>query len=289
MVDYIAAHEWEIGFCHICNQNQRNNAYSIQPQWIWLEKAYCISLKNREKRRKSAMEEFHRVGLCSKIIFYITEKDSISPIRGCWESHRQIAKRCVQENTDYYLVFEDDVFFKENFSQYHVSKIEKCLQTIPKNWNSLYWGGLPKYLWYYNFKSDYAHWKGWNLHAVMISKRLAKHFANHSFDSVNHSIRDSAPIEVDHWLSLFGSHYIVFPPIALTKDDGISDLNALRSPFIQSLHEWKNKNGSFIEETICWIHIIWPPFLALLVICAVVYLIYICIYYTYRFIKNKKI
>lgn len=281
---YIAPFVWEEIKCEECEKEKKlKSQIKLKPKWDWLQKAYCISLKERKKRRKQAMQEFHRVGLCQKITFYITERDLKSPMRGCWESHRAIAKRCVEENMEWYLVFEDDVIFKPIFDQSHVNKIERCLQNLPVNWNSLYWGGLPKYLFYFNLKNDFAQWKGWNLHAVMLSRRLAKAFSNNSFDDVNHYFKDNNSIEVDHWFTKFDSHYIVFPPVALTKDDGQSDLNLDRNIIAQTLHQWKNKNGSVVEEIICWIHVFWVPLLLLFII---IFVIICYIFYIHPAIKR---
>lgn len=294
---YIANHCWRKIKCLDCqtetkklnsynqfNSNLKQELSNEKLKWNWLPKAFCISLKERTKRRIQVMKEFHRVGLCKKIIFYITERDKKSPVRGCWESHRQIAKKSLEEKLDWYLVFEDDVHFKPSFNQNHIDKIERCLNKLPTNWNSLYWGGLPKYLFYFNLTNDFAQWKGWNLHAIMISKRLAKVFSNNSFDDINHVFQDGKFIEVDHWFTKFDNHYIVFPPVALTKDDGQSDLNQERSSFVQYLHQWKNKNGSIIEEVICWIHVFWIPLSILFIF---TFLIICYIFYLHPWIKNS--
>ena len=38
--------------------------------WSFLDAAYCISLKIRDDRAAQAAAEFHKVGLCQRVLFY---------------------------------------------------------------------------------------------------------------------------------------------------------------------------------------------------------------------------
>jgi hypothetical protein len=283
----IAHNTWERLECETClNNTIRSVIHSGKKQltWDFLTHVFCISLKQREERRKKAMKEFHRVGLCEYVVFYVTEKDSKSGVRGCWESHRAIAKHMTEIEADWYVVFEDDVIFKSNFSQKSINKIKRCLNQLPKDWSTLYWGGLPKYVFYMDFSKDIAKWAGWNLHAVMISNRLAKKLADTPYDYVNYNSSSSSSgnsiVEVDHWITQVASqHYLIFPPIALTKDDGVSDLNSDRNIIVQYLHQWKNLHGSFIEEVLCWFYVLLPYIFILI---AFIILVQIIVYFSKR-------
>ena len=50
--------------------------YCLSPElptsidWSPIEAAYCISLREREDRARAAEAQFHRVGLCRKVVFY---------------------------------------------------------------------------------------------------------------------------------------------------------------------------------------------------------------------------
>ena len=65
--------------CPYCNG-------TIEPQraldWSFLDSVYCISLKSREDRARSAAAEFHRVGLCRQVMFYRPDKHPVKGING---------------------------------------------------------------------------------------------------------------------------------------------------------------------------------------------------------------
>jgi hypothetical protein len=88
--------------------------------WSWVKNAVCISLVDREDRRVSVTTEFHRVGLCRKVIFYRPKKD-VSKIpkpsqRGCWESHRKVGTVGLKRGVEEVLIMEDDVVFSADIT-----------------------------------------------------------------------------------------------------------------------------------------------------------------------------
>jgi Glycosyltransferase family 25 (LPS biosynthesis protein) len=276
----IAPHEWIQKACEQCILDP--NSRVKHAEWNWLPRAFCITLATRPERRKQAEKEFHRVGLCAKMIYYSTQKDYISGMRGCWESHRSIAKKCIEDEADWYLVFEDDVVFKTNFTQHHVNKIESCLKEISYStplWKMLYLGGLPKSLWFSPTK-DYASFRGWTSHAVLVSKEMARIVVENSFEAYNHPFQEKR-IEIDGFMLKFEHSYVVFPPLAFTADHGISDLNDERPAVLKKLQQLKNRveeSGKFfIEEVYIWLLAIlpWAIGLFILAILVVMFILFI--------------
>jgi hypothetical protein len=225
--------------------------------WSWLPVAYCINLKSRSDRRESAMKEFHRVGLCQKVIFYQTERDKNGGMRGCWESHRSIAKKAVSDGVDWYLLFEDDVVFVSGFNQTHIDKIKDALDNLPPKWNFFFLGGLPRLLLPVTLKHAYVKYSGWLLHAGFYSRHIAQALSGHSFDIFNKDIKDKSQyLEVDHWYAKdFGNSYLNFPPVAFMNEKLESDLINDRMPFFKKLQQ---NYSTGLNQTYCWLNLLWP-------------------------------
>ncbi|RMO87050.1 hypothetical protein ALQ32_01005 [Pseudomonas syringae pv. tagetis] len=71
-----------------------------------VDRAFCISLSERDDRRKLFLET---VGppISNPIGFFITERCD-DPVRGCYESHQGIARQVLDQGWERVLVFEDD-------------------------------------------------------------------------------------------------------------------------------------------------------------------------------------
>lgn len=271
-----APFQWIKTPCEYCLKSPPSRIKRLE--WNWLPVAYCITLASRPERKRQADQEFHRVGLCGKIIYYSTQKDNISGIRGCWESHRSIAKKCIEDNAEWYLVFEDDIVFKRNFDQKNIDKIESSLldiTTTTPSWKMLYLGGLPKSLWYSPTK-DYASWHAWMCHAVIVSKDMARIVGQNSYNSFHHPFQENR-VEIDGFWLRFDNSFVVFPPMAFTADHGISDLNSERPTLFKRLQELKNKVEAgglfFIEEVYIWLLALLPYSLALVLLAVIVVLV----------------
>ena len=79
--------------------------------WDYFDKIYCISLSHRTDRREEAGRQFAAVGLSGKVEFFIVEKDSEDPERGCYESHLACLRRGLEAGAESIAVFEDDILF----------------------------------------------------------------------------------------------------------------------------------------------------------------------------------
>lgn len=164
--------------CPQCQQETKPNAYD----WSWLPLAVCISLKEREDRVAESTIQFHKLGLCNRVIYYRPTRDK-KPARGCWESHRKIAKTA----RDFWkikmvAVFEDDVLFADNIEPERIGSLGDKLEKLPKKWNAFYLGhwsvlALPKS-------------KGVNrsvsfcTHAYIMNSPLMDWMVDHPFDNM---------------------------------------------------------------------------------------------------------
>ena len=71
-----------------------------------VDSAFCISLSEREDRRKLFLETVGPL-ISNPVDFFITER-SDDPVRGCYESHQAIARQVLNHDWERVLVFEDD-------------------------------------------------------------------------------------------------------------------------------------------------------------------------------------
>ncbi|ELQ00586.1 hypothetical protein A979_12045 [Pseudomonas syringae BRIP34876] len=72
-----------------------------------VDRAFCISLSERDDRRKLFLETVGSL-ISNPIDFFITERCD-DPVRGCYESHQAIARQVLDQGWERVLVFEDDV------------------------------------------------------------------------------------------------------------------------------------------------------------------------------------
>jgi GR25 family glycosyltransferase involved in LPS biosynthesis len=206
-------------------------------------KCVVINLKEREDKR-----EYIKKQLKSKNIeydFYIVDKHS-NPKRGCLESHLNIIKQTIEENTlkknktKYLLILEDDCKFIKNINE---------MKEPPNNWDMIYLGGTVHRV----INKDnigYAKVQCWTTHAYIIN------LTNNEL--INKILEmDNYDGEIDrYYLEKIHPNfntYICDPMIAIQKE-GFSDienrevsydfmqytLNGLRSP------EYAIEDGNYI-------------------------------------------
>lgn len=115
--------------CQYCER--QDPVISRSDMWNCFPFVVCISLKEREDRRKQVMMQFHRVGLCKRVLFYLAEKDKADRIRGCWESHRHVMQYGLERGAENMLIFEDDVCFDEK----RMERVTSIMPKLPSNWD----------------------------------------------------------------------------------------------------------------------------------------------------------
>lgn len=79
--------------------------------WSFFDRIYCISLVNREDRRREARRQFARVGLLERVEFVLVDKRRDNPERGIYESHLLCMHKGLTDGARRILIFEDDVVF----------------------------------------------------------------------------------------------------------------------------------------------------------------------------------
>ncbi|HUN53665.1 MAG TPA: hypothetical protein VMU29_00765 [Smithella sp.] len=108
--------------------------------WDFFDRIYCISLEEREDRRRAAAKSFSEVGLNGKIEFVLVKPHPWNIEQGMYESHMTCLRMGLEAGAKNIVVFEDDVIF-DRFDAEH---FKRCTQFLGKHpdWKVLLLGAL---------------------------------------------------------------------------------------------------------------------------------------------------
>jgi GR25 family glycosyltransferase involved in LPS biosynthesis len=108
--------------------------------WDFFDKIFCISLKERPDRRRSAEVQFEKVGLAHKVEFYTVNKHPTDPEAGIYQSHVDCLRKGLAADASHIAVFEDDI----QFERFDPVVLKNCVNFLSshKNWNILFLGCL---------------------------------------------------------------------------------------------------------------------------------------------------
>lgn len=108
--------------------------------WDFFDRLYCVSLREREDRRKSAREEFAKVGLGDSVEFIICDRLSDEFEKEVYESHMTCLRKGLEAGAKNIVVFEDDV----EFDGFDPDKLKSCVEFLQQNpeWKVLLLGAL---------------------------------------------------------------------------------------------------------------------------------------------------
>jgi hypothetical protein len=113
---------------------------SLTTLWDFFDKAYCISLDEREDRRQEAKRQFRAVGLEDRVEFVIVQKHPVDNERGIYESHLECFRRGIGAGARNMLVFEDDVVF----DRFSIGVLANCINFMSTHdgWKIFFFGCL---------------------------------------------------------------------------------------------------------------------------------------------------
>jgi len=108
--------------------------------WDFFDRLYCISLQEREDRRKSALKEFSKVGLADRVEFVIGERHPYNIEQGVYESHMMCLHEGLEAGARNIVVFEDDV----EFDRFDPERLRSCTEYLRQHpeWKVLLLGAL---------------------------------------------------------------------------------------------------------------------------------------------------
>ncbi len=108
--------------------------------WDFFDRLYCISLRDREDRRRSALAEFSKVGLADRVEFVLGERHPTNNEQGIYESHMLCLQKGLEAGAGNIVVFEDDVEF-DRFDPERLRRCTEFLKQHPK-WKVFLLGSL---------------------------------------------------------------------------------------------------------------------------------------------------
>ena len=108
--------------------------------WDFFDRLYCISLQEREDRRKSALKEFSKVGLADRVEFVIGERLPYDFEQQVYESHMICLRKGLEAGARNIVIFEDDV----EFDRFDPERLRSCAEFLRQNpeWKVLLLGAL---------------------------------------------------------------------------------------------------------------------------------------------------
>ena len=163
--------------CAYCGSNAASGPDAFD--WSFVDTAYCISLRSRSDRAASAAAEFHRVGLCRKVVFHRPAKHPTRPKIGIWEAHRAVGRDALAKGSRGALVFEDDVRFASHVRPRTVRAVQEALATLPPDWTIFFLGHWPLRAWF--VRRNVLRSSSGGAHAYVASPRLLAWLRDHPF------------------------------------------------------------------------------------------------------------
>ncbi len=108
--------------------------------WDFFDRLYCVSLREREDRRRSAQAEFVKVGLGNRVEFLICERYSNDFEKEVYDSHMMCLRKGLEAGAKNIVIFEDDI----EFDRFDPKRFECCTDFLQKHpeWKVMLLGAL---------------------------------------------------------------------------------------------------------------------------------------------------
>ncbi|NVN56485.1 hypothetical protein FLM52_11895 [bacterium Scap17] len=190
---------------------------------------FCISLVERKDRRQMLLEEFAPLGL--DIEFYLAERDSEDPERGCYESHQACAAMAIERGYERVLILEDDATLL-SFKHEVIQRANAFLKL--KQPEILYLGGMLGRMWLIPFP-NVVRARLTGTHAYVLSRLGCKNLVRQQFDGT--------PIDT-HYCNAVKS-YSVYPMISAQQPE-----EEMKSDIFEN--RVKRKGGASVKDRRYW-------------------------------------
>ncbi len=108
--------------------------------WDFFDRLYCVSLREREDRRQSALREFSKVGLAERVEFELGDHHPFNMEQGVYESHMTCLRKGLEAGARNIVIFEDDV----EFDRFDPERLRSCTEFLKQHpqWKVLLLGAL---------------------------------------------------------------------------------------------------------------------------------------------------
>lgn len=175
--------------------------FNIQP--------WCINLESRKDRLLHSQAQFKKIGLD---VNYLHPSKHSDGTLGCWQSHFDLIKKLAVSEFDYFLIFEDDIYF--DLKSKHLKNLKQNLQEKP---NLLFLGAT---IFKYKTKTklyNTAYFMG--AHAYIISKKEALSLVKFDYTS----FYKKHTLGIDDYFTLFYNPRILKNTFCFQKTINESD------------------------------------------------------------------
>jgi hypothetical protein len=199
--------------CRDCNGSIEGPGQGLD--WSFLDAVYCISLKIRDDRAAEAAAEFHKVGLCQRVLFYRPDKHPKNGFIGGWGSHRTVALHALARGAERTLIFEDDVLFTRPVGPQTLRSVARAIDRLPPDWMIFFLGHWP--LSAYPVRHNVLRTRSACSHAYIASPRLLQWLADHPWDATGMERSRIAGKGVDSAYARLPGAYALFPMLAIQR------------------------------------------------------------------------
>lgn len=181
--------------------------------WSFADAVYCISLEERDDRMQAAAREFHRIGLCRRVLFFRPARHPTRVIEGIWEAHRAVARHALERGAERVLVMEDDVRFTRRITQRRLARVAAAIDRLPAGWTIFFLGHWPLQA---RFRSlDTLETNSACAHAYLASRHLLHWLEANPFPGRRNEIDHRAGAGIDAAYAKLDGSYAYFPMLAI--------------------------------------------------------------------------
>ena len=161
----------------------------------------CINLLSRKDRYNHMVKEFKKLDILDNVNFLRVRKHKLGGKIGCYDSHLQLYRYCLENKYQYALIFEDDVSFNLNNNQKFIKSINFIFKSNP-NWSIINCSN--DFCKIKKKKKDIFNALSTNAHCYLISREAM-------IKSLNLGITDYHIDLVHALLFKFKNMYLIFP------------------------------------------------------------------------------
>jgi len=220
-----------------CICSEEGSETDLSEAWSFADKIFCICLKDRNDRLVEASEQFHKHGLCKKIVFYRPSKptdaemDELKPLGitckglyGVWRSHHELAQLSHKLNLKNVVIFEDDVrFLPQHTTVESITRIGVDLKRLPETWELMYLGHVP--FWGYPVTSDLRLFRvGSQMAHAYILSALGIQKLNHRDYLTDVNLNQQKERGIDQYFCITMKQYAIRPQMAVQSGSHSSNL-----------------------------------------------------------------
>jgi hypothetical protein len=191
--------------------------------WSFLDQVYCLSLRNRDDRRREALEALAALGLLSRTTFVLSDPSPPPRPPAIFHSHRAAALQADAAGFRRILVLEDDVAFR-GLTAARLRRIAAQVEGLPPGWFGFFLGHFP--LRAYFVQPGVLRASSGCSHAYVASERLIDWFKH--CDPLDPRVPRERLVGqgIDAALACVPSMYATFPMVAVQSRSPSSNINA---------------------------------------------------------------